>query len=179
MVASREYNGAPAHADPFQAVGLLQRLRARGVRASEFTFSAQSVGRVANALHLALRNRLILLPDDQDLRSELGRVRLRESAPGVVRLDHDRGDHDDQAVAIAIAVSVLQGEARVGAGFMAAYKRELEARGPQAPAALRSLPRHLAADDVPQLRRGCRHRYRVLEDGRAFCVFCHGQRLAA
>jgi hypothetical protein len=107
--ASREYNRAPLHADPYQAVGLLQRLRARGVRAEEFTFSAQSVGRVANALHLALRNRLILLPDDEELRSELGRVRLRETAPGVVRLDHDSGEHDDQAVAIAIAVSVLQG----------------------------------------------------------------------
>jgi len=65
--ASQEYHRAPLHADPYQAVGLLQRLRSRGVRASEFTFSAQSVGRVANALHLALRNRLLLLPDDPDL----------------------------------------------------------------------------------------------------------------
>jgi phage terminase large subunit-like protein len=108
--ASREYHRAPVHADPYQAVGLLQRLRARGVRASEFTFSAQSVGRVANALHLALRNRLILLPNDDDLIAELGRVRLRETSPGAVRLDHDSGEHDDQAVAIAIAVAVLQGQ---------------------------------------------------------------------
>lgn len=107
--ASREYHHAPLHADPYQAVGLLQRLRGRGVRASEFTFSAQSVGRVANALHLALRNRLILLPDDPDLLAELGRVRLRETSPGAVRLDHDSGEHDDQAVAIAIACAVLQG----------------------------------------------------------------------
>jgi len=107
--ASGEYNGAPVHADPYQAVGLLQRIKARGVRASEFTFTAQSVGRVANALHLALRNRLILLPDDEDLLAELGRVRLRESSPGAVRLDHDSGEHDDQAVCIGIAVAVLQG----------------------------------------------------------------------
>ena len=108
--ASREYHRAPLHADPFQAVGLLQRLKARGVRAEQFTFSAQSVGRVANALHLALRNRTILLPDDEDLRGELGRVRLRETSPGAVRLDHDSGEHDDQAVAIAIACAVLQGK---------------------------------------------------------------------
>ena len=108
--ASHEYHRAPLHADPFQAVGLLQRLRSRGVRASEFTFSAQSVGRVANALHLALRNRLLLLPDVPDLFDELGRVRLRETSPGAVRLDHDSGEHDDQAVAIAIAVAVLQGK---------------------------------------------------------------------
>ena len=112
--ASREYHRAAVHADPFQAVGLLQRLRARGVQASEFVFSAQSVGRVANALHLALRNRLILLPDDPELVAELGRVRLRESSPGAVRLDHDSGEHDDQAVAIAIAVAVLQGEGSGG-----------------------------------------------------------------
>ena len=42
--ASREYHRAPLYADPYQAVGLLQRLKARGVRAEQFTFSAQSVG---------------------------------------------------------------------------------------------------------------------------------------
>lgn len=108
--ASREYHRAPVHADPYQAVGLLQRLKARGVRAEQFTFSAQSVGRVANALHLALRNRLLLLPKDEELIGELGRVRLRETSPGAVRLEHDSGEHDDQAVAIAIACAVLQGK---------------------------------------------------------------------
>jgi phage FluMu gp28-like protein len=82
------------------------------VRASEFTFTAQSVGRVANALHLALRNRLLTLPNDPDLIAELGRVRLTQTSPGAVRLDHDSGEHDDQAVAIAIAVAVLQGTVR-------------------------------------------------------------------
>lgn len=113
--ASCEYHRAPIHADPYQAVGLLQRLKARGVRAEQFTFSAQSVGRVANALHLALRNRTILLPNDEDLRAELGRVRLRETSPGAVRLDHDSGEHDDQAVTIGILCAVLQGNV-VGEG---------------------------------------------------------------
>jgi hypothetical protein len=108
-MACVEYHRAPLHADPYQAVGLLQRLKARGVRAEQFTFSAQSVGRVANALHLALRNRLLLLPDDEDLRGELGRVRLRETSPGAVRLGHDSDAHDDQAVAIGVACVVLQG----------------------------------------------------------------------
>jgi phage terminase large subunit-like protein len=109
-----EYHRAPLHADPYQAVGLLQRLRSRGVRASEFTFSAQSVGRVANALHLALRNRLIWIPNDAELVAELGRVRLRETSPGAVRLDHDSGEHDDRAVAMAIACAVLQGDSAAG-----------------------------------------------------------------
>jgi hypothetical protein len=105
--SAREYNRAGVHADPWQSAGLLQRLRSRGVRAEEFVFSAQSVGRVAQSLHMALRNRLIWLPDDEDLLAELGRVRLREVSPGTVRLDHDSGQHDDQAVALGIAVSVL------------------------------------------------------------------------
>jgi len=105
--ASRSYNGAAIHADPWQADGLLQRLQRRGARAEQFNFTSTSVGRVATALHLALRNRLIWLPRNDDLLAELARVRLRESQPGVVRLDHDSGEHDDQAVAIGIAVAVL------------------------------------------------------------------------
>jgi hypothetical protein len=131
--ASREYHGAPLHADPYQMQSSLQRLRAKGVRALEFTFSAQSVGRVANALHLALRNKLIALPNDPDLIDELGRVRLRETSPGAVRLDHDSGEHDDQAVAIAIACAVLQGGALgQGAAFMEAWKREIADEDPRA-----------------------------------------------
>lgn len=126
LAASNEYNGAELHADPYQAVELLQRLRAKGVRAHEFVFSAQSVGRVANALHLALRNRLLHIPNDPDLLAELGRVRLRETAPGVARLDHDSGEHDDQAVCIAIGVAVLQGKAGgQGHAFMKAWEAEL------------------------------------------------------
>lgn len=144
--ASREYNNAPLHADPYQAQNMLQSLRAKGVRASEFTFSAQSVGRVANALHLALRNRLLWLPDDDELLAELGRVRLRETSPGAVRLDHDSGEHDDQAVGIGIAVAVLQGEPQLGAGWLAYWggvvagrsdEEKLRAEHPE----LRGLPR--------------------------------------
>jgi hypothetical protein len=125
LTASREYNMAQLHADPYQAVDLLQRLRTKGVKASEFTFSSQSVGRVANALHLALRNRLLWIPNDADLLAELGRVRLRESSPGAVRLDHDSGEHDDQAVAIAMAVAVLQGGVREGEAWIEFWRRKL------------------------------------------------------
>jgi hypothetical protein len=183
-LCSREYHHAPLHADPYQAVGLIQRLRARGVKASEFAFTSQSVGRVANALHLALRNRLLLLPDDQELIAELGRVRLRESSPGAVRLDHDSGEHDDQAVAIAIAVAVLQGEPRVGAAFLAAMQEELRRRESD-PAAraehpeLRMLPRS-APLDRPVAGEFCEgrphHRFQRVQDGSWRCLQCGGWR---
>jgi hypothetical protein len=77
------------------------------VRVDEFVFSAQSVGRIALALHTALRNHTIALYDDDDLLTELARVRLEERGPGQYRLDHAHGEHDDRAVALAMCVAEL------------------------------------------------------------------------
>ena len=93
--------------DPYQAVGMMQRLRDRGVRTEEFTFSAQSVGRLGLTLHNLIRSRSLAIPDDPELIDELENVRLRETSPGVVRMDHDHGRHDDRAVALALAAHHL------------------------------------------------------------------------
>ena len=89
--------------DPWQAAQLVERLGRRGVRISEFPFSAQSVGRIASTLFLLLRDRNLRLPDDPELLDELSNVRLRETSPGVLRMDHDSGRHDDRAIALALA----------------------------------------------------------------------------
>ncbi len=47
---AKEYNGASVYGDPDQFVGSLQQLRRHGVRASEWAFTATSVGQVATAL---------------------------------------------------------------------------------------------------------------------------------
>ena len=49
---------------------------------------------------------VLALPGDAALLDELRNVRLRESSPGVYRLDHDRSRHDDRAIALAIAAMV-------------------------------------------------------------------------
>lgn len=103
LQASRAYH-ARIIVDPWQAAGLAQRLRSRGIDVTEFAFSSSSVGRLATALHLALRNRALALPDDPALFDELSRVRLRETTPGVYRLDHAEGQHDDRAVALGLCV---------------------------------------------------------------------------
>lgn len=54
-------------------------------------------------LHLLLREHRLALPDDPELLEELATVRLRESTPGVYRLDHDASGHDDRAVALGLA----------------------------------------------------------------------------
>jgi hypothetical protein len=73
----------------------------------EFPFTAASVGRLALSLHQAIRNHRIALPDDEMLLDELASVRLRKNTLGIYRLDHDAGQHDDQAIALALGTHHL------------------------------------------------------------------------
>ncbi|MGE3194113.1 MAG: hypothetical protein AB7K08_11675 [Microbacteriaceae bacterium] len=105
--ASKSYGHAPIRLDPWQAVGLAQSLRDQGVSVEEWAFTSQSVGRLGQNLHVLLRDHRLALPDDAELLDELLTVRLRESAPGVYRLDHDAGNHDDRAVSLGLAALAL------------------------------------------------------------------------
>jgi phage terminase large subunit-like protein len=122
LEAWRSYHHPRVILDPWQTKGMAQRLRAQGVRVEEFVFSATSVGRIALALYRLLRDHDIELYDDEELLTELGRVQLRETAPGVYRMDHAHGEHDDRAVALAMcAHSLLERPAiRGGVGVTAA-----------------------------------------------------------
>jgi hypothetical protein len=105
--ASRQFGHARIVADPWQTIGMLQRLRDRGIDVNEWAFTSQSVGRLGATLHTLLRDHRLALPPDQELLDELATVRLRESAPGVLRLDHDAGKHDDMAVSLGLAALTL------------------------------------------------------------------------
>lgn len=105
--ASEAYGRARIVADPWQSIGLLQRLRAKGLRAEEFSFTQTSVGRLASTLYGVIRDRTLSIPNDPDLIEELAHVRLVEKSPGVFRMDHDPGRHDDRAVALALAATSL------------------------------------------------------------------------
>jgi phage terminase large subunit-like protein len=105
--ASSEYGAAEIVFDFWQAAQLTERLRKRGVRMREYTFSAASVGKLASTLFQVLHEHALRLPHDEALLDELRNVRLRETSPGVLRLDHDSGRHDDRAVALALAVHRL------------------------------------------------------------------------
>ncbi len=111
---ARRYNRASVRFDPSQGIHMMQRLKRTGLSVQEFTFSAGSVGKLASVLLQLIREHALSLPDDADLLDELRNVRLRESSPGVYRLDHDRNRHDDRAVALALAASALveRGSAR-------------------------------------------------------------------
>ena len=102
LAVTMEYYSAEVVLDPHQAVLIAQEARAKGVVVHEFAFTSASVGRLALSLHQAIRNHRMALPPDEDLLGELGSVRLRKNSLGVYRLDHDSGQHDDQAVALAL-----------------------------------------------------------------------------
>jgi phage terminase large subunit-like protein len=104
---SQRYGSPLALFDPFQAAGMMQRLQGRGVRVQEVTFTPAVVGRLGLVLHQLIRSHRLAIPDDPELIDELANVRLRETSPGIVRMDHDRGRHDDRAIAIALAARHL------------------------------------------------------------------------
>jgi hypothetical protein len=54
-----------------------------------------------------LRDGLLWRIDDAALLEELSTVRLRETAPGQYRVDHDPGRHDDRVIALGLAVASL------------------------------------------------------------------------
>ena len=126
---AQAYNRANVHADPAQFRGSIQNLNLRGVRAKEFPFTSTSVGEVASALVQTFRARQIHVPDLPILKDELLKVRLRESAPGVTRLDHDAGAHDDQAVTIGMGCRIFLGDGGgLGASWMEHLKRTQQER---------------------------------------------------
>jgi phage terminase large subunit-like protein len=98
---------APLVVDPYQAIGMIQELRRRGVVAEEFNFNQSSIGRLAVTLHTSVRDHRLGLPDDAELLDELANVRLRETSPNVYRMDHDPDRHDDRAIALALAAEKL------------------------------------------------------------------------
>jgi phage terminase large subunit-like protein len=144
LEASRAYGFAPIRLDPWQAVGLAQRLRDRGIKVEEWAFTAQSVGRLGQTLHLLLRDHRLALPDDENLLDELMTVRLRESAPGVYRLDHDAGQHDDRAISLGLAALALTERPDSGGGGISVPHRIM--------AAMKSAPSEPTAYSAVRLR---------------------------
>lgn len=116
--AQHRYSGAVLHADPWQAVGLLQRLGGAGVRCEEATFSQQYRGHLfQNLLELVRGGRLRCFPHET-LRDELLSLEFREVG-GSLRVDHPSGGHDDHAVAVAVAaLAAVQGAGGSLAGWL-------------------------------------------------------------
>jgi phage terminase large subunit-like protein len=105
--AAEYYNRAAIIIDPWQAIGIAQRLRHQKLNVTEFNFSQTSNGHLASTLLGLLRNRLLALPDDAALLDELTHLRIREPSPGIFRIDHDPNRHNDRAIALLLAAQHL------------------------------------------------------------------------
>jgi hypothetical protein len=120
----RTYNRPKLRADPFYAAWLVRNLRTRGVSVEPWSYTDKRYGQIASVLFAALRDRRIDLYDDVDLLDELRNVRLLETIPGQVRIQHDPGRHDDRCVAIGMAVVPLA-ERGLGGGSFAVAAGEI------------------------------------------------------
>ena len=143
--ASKRFNNASFVFDPWQSAGTAQRLREKGYKVREYAFSQSSVSKLAICLHNLIRGHLLAIPDDAELLDELANVRLRETSPGVYRMDHHSGRHDDRAISLALAANALvESSARVveidGTGFAMANDSLVASSG----FTDQELPAHLA-----------------------------------
>ena len=104
--AARQVN-AEVVFDPYQAIHMAQNLDSQGIDVATFAFTRAAVSQLALTLHQLIRHRALSLPNDPALLDELANVRIVEPSPGIYRLDHDAGRHDDRAIALGIAAHHL------------------------------------------------------------------------
>lgn len=102
IAAAHQRFGIRLLADPWQGLQMMQRLRSRGVHATEYAFSQASKQRLAQTLLHSLNAGNLRLYEAEGLCDELLGLRLRQSASGAWSFDHSRGGHDDRAVALAL-----------------------------------------------------------------------------
>jgi phage terminase large subunit-like protein len=149
----RRYNRPKVRLDPWQAIGLAQQLKARGVVVEEYSFTPQRYGQAAQTLFTLLRDGLLALYPDEALLDELRNVRLKETQPGLLRVDHDPGRHDDMAVALGFAATALVEKLELPASIVAPPRGHVPRTNPTARDA-RQKVRYLDGTSRPVPRRG-------------------------
>jgi hypothetical protein len=127
---ARLYRPCKVICDPAQMVNSMQRLRRAGVHVEPYIFTQPSVGKLALSLMLAIRNRVLAIPNDPALLDELANIRLHEgTTPGTFRMDPNSAKgHDDRAVSLALCVHAIVDQADQGAGFLEYMRRTVADR---------------------------------------------------
>lgn len=123
----RQYRPVRVDVETPQAFKLLSDLRAKGVPVREFAPSMQAMSRLALEVFDALRDATVDLPDDPALIAELQQIRLVASGGAAerYRLDHASGKHNDQGVALGIALLALAEMKSVRASVSSAAGRRI------------------------------------------------------
>jgi len=119
----REYSVARLRNDRMQSEQMTGNLAREGVHVQEYVFSAAGAARLARSLHVALRDRAVSLPDDEEVRSEAQTVRMVETGPSTVKLSNPPGTHDDVLTAIGMVVADLVEQPELGPGSVSSPAR--------------------------------------------------------
>jgi hypothetical protein len=97
---------APVMIDPYQGVGLSQRLTQRGVMVTEYVFSSDGRKRLFAGLLDCISTGTLRSHPHDTLRRELLSLEVKESQAGW-RVDHRSSGHDDATVAVGLAIAGL------------------------------------------------------------------------
>ena len=91
----------------------------------EHTFSATSNTRLALRLLELVKAHRLAIPDDDALVDELVSIRIVERGPGMFRVDHSAGTHDDMVVVVGMGCVHLAEQSVGGSGTSAQAARSL------------------------------------------------------
>lgn len=100
--AAENYKSIQITADPWQAIGMIQRLQAKRINVSEVSFTSTYRGKLFTNLLEAVRSNKIHCFPHEDLKKELLQLHFTEKN-GSLRVDHPSGGHDDHVTALAMA----------------------------------------------------------------------------
>jgi hypothetical protein len=117
---AEEFPGLVVNADPYQSLGLLERLRRHGVQTSTFNFSRQSKAKVA-AMDLSMvRDGRLSLPPHPDLLADIRAAQVVERPDGsfFVEVPRSSRGHGDALTSVELAAwHLLQGQPRLAQSF--------------------------------------------------------------
>lgn len=110
---------------------LAERLQKKFSSVEPVQFTAQVKERIAPAVKRAFEERLVRIPDNRDVRTDINAVKRFVTPAGNVRFDADRTDrgHADRFWALALAVeAAMQPASSLAQGYMTSRPRDFEMR---------------------------------------------------
>lgn len=103
--------------DPWQAIGLQQKLKKEGLDIELFNFSSESLAALSANLYTLLHNGKMKIFKDDHLISELLSVKMLQNSRGGFRIDHKSSDFSDMTIALGIAAKIANDVPDYSKGF--------------------------------------------------------------
>jgi len=115
--ANKFWNRPTMRVDPWQAIGIQQKLKAEGINIELFNFSSESLAALSQNLYTLLHNGFLKIFQDERLISELLSVKMLQNSRGGFRIDHRSSDYSDMTIALGIAAKIANDMPSYSGGF--------------------------------------------------------------